>query len=422
MGKRGVATGPGAAALRVGVLGCGYWGAKHARVLHSMRDVCQLVLIDRREDRLAALAPMFAKVACYPDLSSALTELDALVIATPPSSHVALGLVAIEAGVHVLIEKPLATNVFGARRLIAAARDAGVILMTGHTFEYNAVVWRMRELIQGHHLGDLYHLDSARLNLGLYQTDVNVLWDLAPHDVSILNHLLGRSPTWVEAWSSRHAHHRLDDVAYLRLRYDETELQANIHVSWLDPCKVRRLTAVGSKKMAVYNDLATEERIRIYDKGVSRPEAQDDLAQAPMSYRYGDIVAPYVAMEEPLSVQDHHFVCCVQSGTQPNTDGRNGLAVVEVLEAAQLSARQGRRVHIDEVMDGTAAEPEEVVEHSFPELTAGMPAGPNGSTATRGRGALTVPPRGVVVAPEPIATRRSRATPQLLPARRRARP
>jgi predicted dehydrogenase len=314
-----------------------------------MQEVEELVLIDGREDRLAPLSRMFPNAGCFRELSGALAELDAVVIATPPTTHVPLALEAIEAGKHVLVEKPLATNVSGARRLIEAAREAGVLLMVGHTFEYNPVVWKLRDLIENHKLGDLYYLDSARLNLGLYQSDVNVIWDLAPHDVSIINHLLGRRPTWVQAWASRHAHRRLADVAYLRLRYDETELQANIHVSWLDPCKVRRLTAVGSHKMAVYNDLATEERIRIYDKGVSGSPPDNDMAEAPMSYRYGDIVAPYVAMDEPLRVQDHHFVGCIRTGACPATDGENGLAVVEILEAAQLSAQHGRRVHLDEV-------------------------------------------------------------------------
>jgi len=264
-----------------------------------------------------------------------------------------VALEAIQAGKHVLVEKPLAPTTADARQLIDAASAAGVTLMVGHTFEYNPAVWKLRELVRNRELGDLYYLDSARLNLGLYQNDVNVILDLAPHDVSIINHVLGTKPIAVQAWASRHAHRRFEDVAYLRLFYDgsfdDRGLSANIHVSWLDPCKVRRVTAVGSKKMAVYDDLATEERIRILDKGVSPGTGGDDMTQPPMSYRYGDIVVPFIAPDEPLAVQDQHFIECVSKGLTPLTDGANGLAVVEVLEAAQLSRRLGRPVVLEEL-------------------------------------------------------------------------
>ncbi len=172
--------------------------------------------------------------------------MDAIVVATPPTSHVPIALRAIAAGKHVLVEKPLAPTAAEARQLISAAADAGVLLMTGHTFEYNPAVWKLRELVQSGVLGDVYYIDSARLNLGLYQTDVNVILDLAPHDVSIINYVLGEQPVAVQAWASRHAHPRFEDVAYLRLIYADERLSAHIHVSWLDPCKVRRVTAVGS--------------------------------------------------------------------------------------------------------------------------------------------------------------------------------
>ena len=212
---------------------------------------------------------------------------------------------------------------------------------------------KLAELVQAKELGELYYLDSARLNLGLYQNDVNVILDLAPHDISIINYVLGRQPVAVQAWASRHAHHRLEDVAYLRLFYDDyvddRSLSANIHVSWLDPCKVRRVTAVGSRKMAVYDDLAREERIRILDKGVTPPPDGDDLTQPPMSYRYGDIVVPFVSPDEPLAVQDRHFIECIADRARPLTDGEDGLSVVEALEAAELSRQLGRPVLLEEV-------------------------------------------------------------------------
>lgn len=339
--------------LRVAVVGCGYWGSKHVRVLSGTDGVDEVALVDSRGGRLDALARGYRTAPRFATLTAALPHVDAVVVATPPTSHVPVALEAIAAGKHVLVEKPLATMTAGAHQLIDAAAAAGVVLMVGHTFEYNAAVWKLRELVQRKELGEIYYLDSARLNLGLYQTDVNVILDLAPHDVSIINHVLGRSPAAVQAWGSRHAHRRFEDVAYLRLFYDDfyddQGLSANIHVSWLDPCKVRRLTAVGSRKMAVYDDLASEERIRVLDKGVSPPGEPGNLTQPPMSYRYGDILVPFVATDEPLGVQDRHFVDCVRTGATPLTDGANGLAVVEVLEAAQLSLRLGRPVPLYEL-------------------------------------------------------------------------
>ena len=343
--------------LRIAVVGCGYWGSKHVRVLHSTDGVEQVVLVDSRQDRLASLARSYPAARVFSTLRDALPHVDAVVVATPPSTHVPVALQAIEAGKHVLVEKPLAPCAAGARQLISDAAGADVILMTGHTFEYNPAVWKLRELIQTRVLGEVYYLDSARLNLGLYQTDVNVILDLAPHDVSIINHVLGVTPVAVQAWASRHAHPRFEDVAYLRLFYDDERLSANIHVSWLDPCKVRRLTAVGSEKMAVYNDLAAEERIRILDKGVQPSNGSDDLTHPPMSYRYGDIMSPFVSAEEPLSVQDEHFVACIATGAVPDTDGSNGLAVVEVLEAAQHSLQLNRPVRLDELSTDAAPVP-----------------------------------------------------------------
>jgi predicted dehydrogenase len=342
----------GHSGLRIAVVGCGYWGSKHVRVLQGMDDVDEVVLVDSTESRLLSLARNYKTAPCSTALRPALPGVDAVVVATPPSSHVPVALEAIEAGKHVLVEKPLAPTTAGARQLMAAASDAGVILMVGHTFEYNPAVRKLRELVQSQQLGELFYIDSARLNLGLYQTDVNVIVDLAPHDISIINHVLGRKPVAVQAWAARHAHRRFEDVAYLRLFYDNffdgRGLSANIPFSWLDPCKVRRVTAVGSKKMAVYDDLAAEERIRVLDKGVCPPPDVDNLTP-PMSYRYGDIVVPFVSPDEPLAVQDRHFLDCIANGARPLTDGFNGLAVVEALEAAELSRRVGRPVLLAEL-------------------------------------------------------------------------
>ncbi|HSL11192.1 MAG TPA: Gfo/Idh/MocA family oxidoreductase [Actinomycetota bacterium] len=341
--------------MQIGVVGCGYWGSKHLRVLGSIPHVENVVAIDASEDRLRAVAEAFPTATLARRLDDVLPRLDGLVVATPPQSHVALATQAIDAGCPVLVEKPLATKARDAKRLVDLADARSVPVMVGHTFEHNAAVWKLRELVRNDDLGPVYYADAARLNLGLYQSDVNVIWDLAPHDISIFNFVLSSTPSWVEAWGSCHAHPLLEDVAYVRLYYADAGVMANIHVSWLDPCKVRRVTLVGSHQMAVYNDLASEP-LRIFDKGVEMLVSDEDVGGMPMSYRYGDILSPFVAAEEPLAVQDRRFVGVVMSRDIDSTNARNGVAVVEVLEAAERALREQRRVEVDEVRaDGELA-------------------------------------------------------------------
>lgn len=332
--------------ISVGVVGCGYWGSKHVRVLEGMTEVKQVVAIDGRQDRLTSLRRSFPQLLTSSSLESALDLVDAVIIATPARTHAQLAMVAMTAGKSVLVEKPLASSTEEAQMLVDEASFRRVTLMVGHTFLYNPVVWQLRDLVQSGELGRIFYLDAARLNLGLYQPDINVMWDLAPHDVSICNYLLDAEPDAVEAWGSTHAHH-LEDVVYMRLLYSRLGVIANIHVSWLDPCKVRRTTVVGSEKMAVYNDVASQERLRIFDKGVVANSG--DLQDIPMSYRYGEIRSPYIDFQEPLALEDRDFVGSAITGQQPKADGSNGMAVVRVLEAADLSLRNGRRVATDEI-------------------------------------------------------------------------
>jgi predicted dehydrogenase len=363
--------------VRVGVVGCGYWGPKHLRVLEGLPSVPSIVAVDPRVERLAGVRRVLPSVQCFASLDEALPLVDALIIATPPTTHFELAYRALTAGKHVLIEKPMTTSSLDAELLLSLSRESGLTLMAGHTFEYNPAVLKLREIVQSRTLGELYYIDSSRLNLGLYQTDVDVLFDLAPHDVSIMNFLLDSEPTTVEAWGSRHAHPRYTDVAYLRMEYAEHHVSAHIHVSWLDPCKVRRVTVVGSQKMAVYNDLESDERIRIYDKGVVRGSVTEHLGQPPMSYRYGDIIAPFTPSDEPLAIQDEHFVECILSNKTPQSDGAVGLSVVRVLEAAQRSIDSGRCVRLDE--PGTTSERAAAV---------GAPVPVNGALAPATRGSL----------------------------------
>lgn len=332
--------------LRVGVVGCGYWGSKHVRTLLSLEAVSRVCVIDPSDERRAAVTRVYPRVDEYRTLSDALGQLDAVVIASPPTLHAPLALEAIARGVHVLVEKPLAPTVQEGQAMVRAAEKKGVTLMVGHTFEYHSAVWELRSMVQRGDLGDLYYLDTARLNLGLYQRDVNVILDLAPHDVSILNYVLGSSPSMVECWGARNAHPRLEDVAQLRLYYEDPGVFANVHVSWLNPMKVRQVTVVGSNKMVVFDDLKAEQRVKVHDKGVTAMTDGADLTAVPMSYRHGDIVSPYLAMNEPLRVEDEHFLNCVQTGLRPLTDGESGLEVVRVLEAAQRAMCEGVAVRL----------------------------------------------------------------------------
>lgn len=331
--------------MRVAVVGCGYWGAKHVRVLHQEPGVAAVVAVDHDEGRRAKVLSAHPGVVTVADLVEALPMVDAVLVATPPSTHAAVAGTALLAGKHVLVEKPMTTTSHDARRLIMLAEARQLTLMVGHTFLYNPAVRAMRDLAVGGDLGTIHYIDCARLNLGLYQQDTNVVWDLAPHDIAIANHLLGdRTPTRVQAWASRHAHEVLEDVAYMRLAYTDPDVMVHVHVSWLDPSKVRRVTVVGSRKMAVYNDLADEERLRIFDKYVVPvPEA---TGQLPISYRYGGISSPYIAMEEPLVQEVRHFLDCIRTGRVPRTSGSDGLTVVEVLEALQESLLTGRETQV----------------------------------------------------------------------------
>ena len=344
--------------MRLGVVGCGYWGSKHVRVLHSIPDVDHVVAVDSREERLAELKREFPAIGVFSRLEDALDAVDAVIVATPPDTHARCAMTAMQAGKSVLVEKPLATSTLDARQMVDTAKNLGVVLAVGHTFEYNAAVWKLRDLLDSEELGSIHYIDSARLNLGLYQSDVNVIWDLAPHDISICNFVLRAKPSRVAAWGSRHAHSFLEDVAHIQLMYDEPAVTANIRVSWLDPCKVRRTTVVGSEKMAVYNDMLADERIRVYDKGVVRAADPPALTPMPMSYRVGDIQSPYLRFEEPLLVQDREFASCVARSERPPADGENGFAVVQVLEAAQISLRSGRPVYLSETQLRVAMEPE----------------------------------------------------------------
>ena len=327
--------------VKIAVVGYGYWGSKHVRVLSSMPDVAVSV-VDSTVERLEEAAAYYPSVeATATDLDAVLDRVDAVVVATPPASHAEIGLRALNAGKHVLIEKPMATSVADAEKLVIAAAANDLQLMVGHIFEYNPAVRQLRELIQSGELGRVLYMDSARLSLGLYQRDVNVVWDLAPHDISITSYLIDELPIAVSVWAQHNIGRWNEDVAYLRLDFPSTH--AFVHVSWLNPNKVRRTTVVGERRMAVYDDLS-EEKLRIYDSGVDQrgidiPHLAHEM---PVSYRTGDIISPFVPFREPLIVQDREFVDCVRTGERSKTAGERGLEVVRVLAATDVAIASGR--------------------------------------------------------------------------------
>lgn len=331
--------------LRVAVVGYGYWGSKHVRVLGSIPGVA-VTVVDENTDRIREARTTYPAVRTAAHLDEVLDVVDAVIVATPPGSHAQVALQAMRSGRHALVEKPLATSVEDAQALVHAAAKTGTHLMVGHTFEYNAAVWKLKEIIDSGELGRILYVDAARLSLGRYQRDCNVIWDLAPHDISIVSFLLEESPSSVSVWANRHVGHLHVDVAYLRLDFERSDTHAFVHVSWLDPCKVRRVTVVGERKMAVYNDLSDNERIRVYDIGVDPAEVNDpvDAHAMPMSYRSGDIVSPYVQFNEPLLVQDSHFIDCIRTGRRPATPGERGLDVVRTLSATDVAWASGRSV------------------------------------------------------------------------------
>lgn len=325
--------------LRVGVIGYGYWGPNLARNFYDLPSVELVAIADIKEDRLQrahSLYPDAQTTQDYTDLFN--MGLDAVVISVPPVLHYPIAKKCMENGLHVLIEKPMTQNSRHAEELIQLAEAKGLTLMVGHTFTYNSAVVALKKYIESGELGEIHYIDTARLNLGLFQRESNVLWDLAPHDISILLYLLGQNPVSVTAQGASCVFDNIYDVAYLNLIFPN-QIPAYIHVSWLDPCKVRRITVVGSKKMVVFNDMENEQKIKIYDKGVDAPEYTDSYGEFHCNYRSGDIIIPNIRVIEPLRQECQHFVDSIQNKTQPHSNGYSGLNVVRILETAECSMK-----------------------------------------------------------------------------------
>lgn len=327
--------------LSVAVIGCGYWGPNLIRNFTQMPGVRMKTAVDLNKERLRHISQLYPTVGTSTSVDETLAdpEIDAILIATPVSTHHALAKKSLEAGKHLLVEKPMAASVAEAEDIQQIALDRGLILMAGHTFLYTAAVNKMKDLISSGEIGHIYYINTTRVNLGLFQEDINVVWDLAPHDVSILNYILGSEPETVAAQGQAYIQTGIEDVAFLNLRYPG-DIIAHTHVSWLNPDKIRRITVVGSKKMLVYDDVSTTEKIRVYDKGVTVQPHYDTFGEFQLSYRFGDIYTPRLDDNEPLKNECQHFVQCIHKNETPRSDGAAGLAVVRVMERACESIRQ----------------------------------------------------------------------------------
>ncbi len=328
----------------VAVVGLGYWGPNWVRNLCQARAAKRLICCDLSPDRRRRIQQLYPNVELTSELNDVLSdrEVEGVVVATPVNTHYEIARQCLDRGKSVLVEKPLATSQAQAAKLVTLACERGKVLMVGHTFEYSAPVLKTRQVIQSGELGEILYISSIRANLGLFQHHVNVVWDLATHDISIILMLLREMPERVSCHGKSHYRTGEEDVALLTLDFP-SNVMAFVHTSWLDPNKIRRMTIIGSRKMLVYDDTAMQEKIRIYDKGVNVSRYYDTYGEFQFSYRYGDINIPRIEENEPLKVECDHFVDCVKSGAAPITDGINGLRVVSVLEAANKSLREGGR-------------------------------------------------------------------------------
>jgi len=331
--------------IGVGVVGCGYWGPNLVRNFARQADARVVAVCDRDADRAARVAREFRVPTVVTEPAALVRDaaVDLVVIATPASNHFEIARDALLAGKHVLVMKPLTTRVDHGEELVALAERQGLMLAVDHTFVYTGAVQRMREMADAGELGDIYYVDSVRINLGLFHGDINVVWDLAPHDISIIDHVLGgRLPLEVSAVGACHAGSRTENIAYVTLRYGP-ELLAHVHVNWLAPAKVRRTIVGGSRRMIIYDDMEPSEKVKIYDKGVSiaPTSGADEVYRQLVSYRSGDMHAPRIDMREALDVEAEHLLECIRTGARPRADGAAGLRVVRILEAAQLSIDSG---------------------------------------------------------------------------------
>ena len=345
----------------VGVTGCGYWGPNLIRNFRALPDCNLKIMCDLNPERLKHLGSLYPEVESTTDCHHMLNgvNLDAIIIATNVKTHFPLAKAALIAGKHTFIEKPMAASVEHCEELVDIAKKNGLVLMTGHTFLYSPVVRKIKEIIDTGDIGEIRHICARRLNLGLFQKDINVAWDLAPHDLSIILSIMGETPDSVNCSGSAHITPGIEDVTTMCLTFSR-QRSAVIQSSWLDPRKVREMTIVGSKRMIVYDDLAPLEKIRVFDMRVERPPHYDTFGEFQYAYHYGDMYAPYIKQEEPLKTECQHFLDCINHGATPVSCGERGTELVRILEASSESLRNGgapvhfsrpQTIHVHEALD-----------------------------------------------------------------------
>jgi len=324
----------------IGVIGCGYWGPNLIRNFSGLPEVRVKGASDLKPERLKHMAQLY-NVETHSHADAIIRDpwIHAIAIATPVSTHFELARKSLAAGKHTFIEKPMTKTVAEAEELIELAREKKRVLMTGHTFIYSTPVRKIKEIVESGEIGDLLYISSQRLNLGLFQKDINVAWDLAPHDISIILYIMGTGPISVNCQGKSHLKPAIEDVANMSLNFDNGGF-ATILSSWLDPNKIRRMTFVGSRKMILYDDNKPIEKIRVYDKHVELPQYYDTFGEFNYAYHYGDMYSPYLKQEEPLKVQCQHFIDCINNNQKPESSGLEGLQVVQILEAATESLQQ----------------------------------------------------------------------------------
>jgi predicted dehydrogenase len=325
--------------INIGIIGFGYWGPNLCRNFSNQIDGKVISIAESRVERHSQISKLFPNITICKDSTDLIndTQIDAIVIATPVFSHYKLAKQALLAGKHVLLEKPMTSSVNESNELIEIAKSKNLILMVDHTFLYTGAVQKMKELISKEHLGKLQYFDSTRINLGLFQPDVNVLWDLAPHDISILNHLVSNKPYSVNATGVSHTNNGIENVAYMTVNYQD-DFIAHFNCSWTSPVKVRSTLIGGDQKMLVYNDLEPSEKIRVYDTGYNHKTDEEKL-NIMVDYRTGDVFIPKISMQEALFAVAFDFINSIINNTEPIANAELGLEVVKILEASQKSIK-----------------------------------------------------------------------------------
>lgn len=337
--------------LNIGVIGCGYWGPNLIRNFSALTDCKIKKICDNDAARLESVSSVYPFIETTTDYADLIEDanIDAIAIATPVRFHFEMAMQSLLADKHTFVEKPMVRNVREGELLIKTAQKRELILMVGHTFVYSPAVRKIKEIVKSNELGDIQYVAARRLNLGLFQKDINVAWDLTPHDISIINYVIEDPPVSINCQGKAHIHPDIEDITNMVLNYANGRI-ATIQSSWLDPNKVRDMTFVGSKKMLVYNDLEPMEKIKIYDKHVEIPPHYNTYAEFHYSYHYGDMYAPYIKQYEPLKRECQHFLDCIRTGEKPESCGLEALKVVQILEAADQSLKtSGGKVMLEKL-------------------------------------------------------------------------